>query len=330
MSGVVTSNAPSTYTVGNYVFVSAQKTNGARWNVFCYTTSGTPCTGSWPQTNAGTNTQGGAVFAPILSTTGTPTGICTIANGPGTSSDCWTFTGAVAPVNPYAGTGANYWATGGNVSGDVFVTGTKVYVSTGDAITCRDFSRWSGTGAVPACTGFTNPTNGKNYTVRSAASIAPNCLVADGDAASITLFNGLTGGACTTAASPGIFAVSPVDGYCGSGAAGLRGWDTVSLAGLTSSAYTDATVTVQDQNGTVVRTGTLRPGQSLDLSTLSSSVTSVSVTVVLNGVNDPNGVANGQVVVTWKGDPLQMCFQTVVPPQACDAAPRRSRTPRMP
>ncbi|MDN4597886.1 DUF7507 domain-containing protein [Leifsonia virtsii] len=326
MSGVTSSQALQATTFGDRVFASVQQTSTSSWQTYCYVAGGQLCTGSWPVTSSTSAALGGNVYAPILSTTGTLTGVCTIANGAGSSTSCWSLSGAPAPANPYAGTGAFYNVTT-NTSGDVFRSGTRVYVSTGNTVMCRDFAQWSGTGAVPACAGFTNPTNNKNYTVRSAASIAPNCLVADSDSGQITFFNAITGGGCVGTSGPSTMTVTPASSYCGSGAAGFTGWGTLSLPGLVVGTYSNSSVTLRDQNDAIIAgfdNVTLAAGGTLSLAGIPTTVTSISATVTVNGVNDPSGVTPGQISVSWNGSPPELCFETVAPPVSCDApAPTR-------
>ncbi|WP_431246057.1 SpaA isopeptide-forming pilin-related protein [Leifsonia xyli] len=318
----VPDRAMNSFTYGNYVFASVPVAGGS-WLTYCYVAGGSLCSGSWPITTSGVTAVGGPALAPILSTTGAVQGVCTIPNS-GASLDttnCWNLTGARTTQTPYNGTYANFSASGAG-AGDAFVVGTKVYLASSSFVACVDFATYTGTGRAPECSGFTRPANQTNYTVRSASQIAPNCLVADGDGGKITFFNALTGGGCIGVSGPQTMTVSPLASYCGSGTAGFKGWGALTLPGLTAGTYTNATVTLKDQNGNVI-TGfngvTLAAGGSLNLSAIPTSVTSISATVVVNGVNDPTGVVNGQIAITWQGDPPQMCFQTIAPPVACDA-----------
>ncbi|MEN0084887.1 MAG: prealbumin-like fold domain-containing protein [Leifsonia sp.] len=322
-SGVSTLYPPTLATFGDYVFASVQPTNtSSSWQTYCYRPSTNAlCSGSWPVVTSVPPAFTGTPFAPILSSTGALTGICTIANGAGTSSKCWNLSGTALSNNPYAGTGAAYTGNG-NGAGDTYVVGTKVYGSAGSTVFCVDFASYSGTGTVPNCTGFTRPSNSINYTVRSASDVAPNCLVATGDSGVITFFNAITGGGCTGVSGPANLTVTPTSYYCGSGAAGFKGWNALTLPGLVAGTYTNSTITLKDQNNTVIsgfNGVTLAAGATLNLSSIPTSVTSITASVTVNGVNDPSGVVGGQVSITWQGSPPEMCFQTVIPRAACDA-----------
>lgn len=321
MTGVTSAQAPQATTFGNYVFASVQKTPTSSWQTFCYVAGGSLCAGNWPVTTSTSSALGGNVFAPVLSTTGAVTGVCTITNGAGSALACWNLSGSPLAVNPYVGTGAGY-NVATNTSGEAFMKGSKVYVSGGNVIRCLNFGAYSGTGAVPACAGFTPPVNNKNYTVRDAGSITPNCLVADGDSGQITFFDGLTGGGCLPTSAQSLTA-APLTSYCGSGAAGFTGWGALTVPGLVAGTYANSTVTLRDQNNAVIsgfNGVVVTPGGSLNLSSIPKTVTSITATVTVVGVTDASGVTNAQIQVTWVGAPPEMCFQTVAPPVACDAA----------
>jgi uncharacterized repeat protein (TIGR01451 family) len=326
-SGATANNVrSSSATFGNYVFTSVPTTPGngtSVWQTYCYDTSTSAlCPGSWPVASAAPPTDGGTNFAPILSTTGAVTGVCAISNvGPAGGTGCWDLSGAVQSNNPYTGSGA-YFDVGSTTAGDALTVGSKVYVASGNTVICLDFGSYSGTGTVPACSGFTPVPNRFNYTVRTASDVAPNCLVANGDAGQIILFNALTGGGCLAVSGPTTMTVNPPAYYCGDAAA-FRAWDRLSLPGLTPGTYANSSVTLRDQNNNII-TGfdnvTLPAGGTLDISSIPITVTSITATVTVNGINDISGVQTGQLSITWEGDPPQLCFETVAPPVSCDAA----------
>ena len=320
-TGVTGIHTLSSSTFGSYIFANFQQTPTSRWQTYCYVAGGGLCAGSWPITTSSDSTPyGPPALAPILNTAGAMTGVCVIQNGIGYTTSCYNLAGT-AIANPYgsslAYTGSGYGAL------DALILGSKVYSSTGNAVGCFDFGSWSGTGAVPTCAGFTPPSNSINYTVRTAYSIAPNCLVADGDGRQIKFFNAFTGGGCVGVSGPTTMTVSPASYYCGTGASSFKAWGVLTIPGLVNGTYTNSTVTLRDQNNAII-TGfnavTLAAGGSLNLSAIPTTVTSITATVTVNGVNDPSGVVAGQVQITWVGDPPQMCFQTKAPNVACDAA----------
>lgn len=311
---------PLTATFGNFVFAS-YPVAASNWQTYCFSVStGNLCSGSWPVSTSGSAASAGPPLAPVLSTAGALTGVCSISfSDPGSAPNCWNLSGVALGVNPYAGTGANFRFS----VGEGFWRGTKVYLAATNTVICRDFALWSGSGAVPACAGFTPPTNVSNYTVRPALDVSSSCLVATGDSGQITFFNATTGGGCVGVSGPSSITVSPPSYYCGTGSSSFRGWGTLSLPGLVAGTYSNSTVTLRDQNNNVIsgfNGVSVAAGATVNLSGIGTSVTSITATVIINGVTDPAGVVGGQIAVTWNGDAPQLCYQTTVPPVSCDAA----------
>ena len=312
---------------GDYVFVSAQQTLATSWQTFCYDVrSRAACTisgavgNAWPAASTTATALAGTPFAPTLSTSGTVTGVCSITNGSGTTSQCWSLAGTKLAVNPYSGTGANYSA-GGFPAGEAFQSGSRVYVSNGGQVMCRDFSAWSGSGSVPACSGFTNAANALNYSVRPARELSSDCMIATGDAGVITFFRASTGGSCSST-PPQVVTVTPASSYCGTGSASFTRWGALTTPGLVTSAYTNTLVTLRDQDDAIIPgyDGVrLSAGASLDLASVPTTVNTIRASVTVEGVSSAPGVTGGQVSISWVGDPVQMCFRTVAPDVACDA-----------
>ncbi|ANF30610.1 hypothetical protein A0130_02015 [Leifsonia xyli] len=322
-SGVTNEFAFTSAAFGDFVFASVGQNNFSTWQTFCFDTrTSALCPGSWPRdSSAGGSIVGvGTPFAPLLSPEGQVTGVCTIVNGPNSSSNCFDLAGSPTG-NAYSGTSAQYIG-GGNGTGDVLVRGTRVYLSNGNQVICRDFAGWSGTGAVPPCAGFANVANSINYTVRETPGIAQDCLVATGDTGQIRFFDAMTGAACTATSTVDV-RVDPVASYCGSGAASFARWGTLTVAGLTAGTYRNVTVTLADQSGATLSgfTEVVVPAGGLDLSTIEAGVSSLTATVRVNGVTTPSGVTGGAVRIAWQGAPPEMCFETTVPTMSCDAAP---------
>lgn len=322
-NAVAVSNINLTTAVfGNSVYVTApiSPVAGTSNRTYCFNiaTLGV-CGGSWPVVAPGLATAGAVVYAPILTTTGAQQGVCAMASTANSgSSACWDLSGN-SRANPYTGTGANFTF----LMGEGFQLGTKVYVAATNNVTCRDFSLWSGTGAVPACASFTQPQNRINYTTRTAYDVAPNCLVATGDSGQITFFNAITGGGCVGVTGPSSITVNPPAYYCGTGTSSFRGWTSLTLPGMVAGTYTNSSVTLRDQNNNIIsgfNNVTLAAGGTLNLATIPTTVTSITASVTVNGVNDPSGVVNGQIKLNWNGDAPQLCFQTTAPPVSCDAA----------
>ncbi|RDV45894.1 hypothetical protein DOE76_05430 [Leifsonia sp. ku-ls] len=318
---------PHTATYGDYFFaaivtspVGAPAAPDANPNIYCYRISTNSLCPGFPKAFANGVPWGSAAhgaLAPMLNTAGAITGICSLqTNTPGV---CWNLSGA-SVASPYP-TSAGFndgWA------GDSLLLGTKVYVpvSNDSAVGCFDFSKISG-GLAQPCTGFTPPPNPYNYTSRTIAGV-PGCLIATGDGRLMNTYDANTGGAClSTFAST---RVAPASSYCGSGAAGFRGWGTLNIVDTPTTSYKNAIVTIYDVNrqpvsgfdGVSLPAGTT----SLDISSIppTGATAVLTVEVTLQGVVDQDIAASGGTVsVSWKGDPPQMCFSTKVPDQACDA-----------
>ena len=263
------------------------------------------------------------VIGPLLSSTGAVTGICTIQNTAiNYGYPCWNLNGSVSS-NKY-GLNASYNTLPGS-AGDVWVIGSRVYHNHGGLLYCYDYAELSSGNYPYSCSGFVPPINRSNYTIRAASDVAPNCLIATGDSGEITLFNAKTGRSCLSDTDWKSVRVGPSASSCGSGPAGFKGWGTLSLPGLVSGTYTNATVTLQDQNNSDITAGgvtyhdyPLAPGGTIDLSRIPTSVTSILAWVKVNGVNDPPSVESAQVAISWVGDPPEMCYQTTVPSYGCD------------
>ena len=320
-AGVTTSTHFTSSAFGDYVFASVRQASTNPWQTFCFnTTTGALCPGSWPINSSLATANKGTPFAPILSKSGALTGICTLVDGIGTSSQCLSLTGA-SVSNPYDTTGAGF-PIGANDSGDAYAVGTKVYVSNGNQVICLDFANWGLLGRVPACAGFTVVGNARNYTVRDATDIGSGCLVATGDGGQIVFFNASTGGTCTST-PPATMTVTPQGYYCGTGAASFSRWGTLTLPGLVSITYANSSVTLRDQNNAVISgfdNVTVSRGGSLSLAAIPTTVTSITASVTVNGVTNAAGVITGQIAISWVGNPPEMCFQTKAPAVACDAA----------
>lgn len=311
---------PHTATYGDYVFAAiVPMSTSANPNIYCYRVATKSLCPGFPQAFSNGVPGGSAAhgaLAPMLSVSGAVTGVCSLTSG--IEGSCWTTAGTrVASPYPTVAGFNDAWA------GDGLWLGTKAYVpvNADNSVGCFDFSRVSG-GHVQPCSGFTPSPNKYNYTSRTIDGV-PGCLIATGDGRVMNTFDAETGGPClTTFAS---VTVDPRVSYCGSGAAGFHGWRSVDVVDTPASSYTDAIVTIYDINRQAVQGFdgvTLKAGvTSLDISSIPSSgpTSRLSVEVTLRGVVDQNiADTRGTVALRWDGDPVQMCYQTVAPPAACD------------
>jgi uncharacterized repeat protein (TIGR01451 family) len=313
----------SIMTAGSAVFVT-YVSSSAPANIeylSCFDTSTQSlCSGS-PNSfpiNEGTAVDNGFpdTLGPVLSPTGAFLGVCDADK-----ATCVSATGATL-TNPYPGiTG---FGDPGIVPGfgSGAIVGARFYagnITTGNQ-DCFDFSAWSGTGAVPKCTGFTGPANGQNYTTRALANV-PGCMAADGNVGQITFFDAQTGGVCGNL--KGTVTLDPAPYYCDGQGGHVKSWGPVTLSDVAGTGYTSATITILDKNGNVVETDTLPAGQTtLDLPNVptTGATSSITAQVTLNGVT--NGTAGSPTItLAWQGDGPQICFQTKVKPTTCQDPP---------
>ncbi|MGH1550171.1 hypothetical protein ACRAWB_13785 [Leifsonia poae] len=324
-SGVTTTSAFTVHNFGGYVFASYRTTDTSSWLTSCRTTGLGACSGTWPVTGAPSGDGAPPVLGPRLSTSGALTQVCSVRNTTTAYSyPCWNLDGSVSSTKY---TTFAYYNTSPGSAGDVWTSGTRIYSNYQGSIYCFDYASVAADTTPFACSGFTGlgVANTRNYTVRPANDIAPNCLIATGDGGQITIFNAISGGACLTSSNTQTLDMSPSGYYCGSGMSAFRAWGTMSLPGLVSGTYVNSTVTLRDQNNNIITAGgvtynnyTLAAGGSINLSQVPTSVTWIRATVRINGVNNPTGVQNAQIAVSWEGDPPEMCFQTTVPSYGCD------------
>ena len=259
-------------------------------------------------------------LAPVLSTGGALTGMCAIG-----TLQCYTTGGAPIASNPY-GTIEQMGFPTQNGFGSGQIYGTKFYsgdAATPEHIQCFDFAAWSGTGTVPRCAGFSGPLNERNYTVRALENL-PGCMAANGDAGEIAIFNAQTGAPCTTATQK--VSLTPQAFYCDGQEDHAKSWGAVSLAGLAGGEFGGASVTLVGADGKAVPgwTNVLLPAgaTSLDISSIpvSGNTAKLTAEVSLAAVSNPAAVERSKVILSWRGDAIQVCFKTTVGPQKCSTA----------
>jgi uncharacterized repeat protein (TIGR01451 family) len=303
-------------TFGSYVFGIMQASGSSKSNLYCYDVSTAASCPGYPKVGvvamSGNNSL--MVPAPVLDPAGNVTGVCLLE---GSSTVCWNLSG-VSTANPYST--AISWNT--LYTGDTLAVGTRVYAptSSGARISCWDFANYLGTGTVPACAGFTSVVSNRYYTSRPVEGVA-NCLIGNSDLGGIVIYSALTGGPCS--ASPAQVTATPAASYCGTGAAGWSGWNTLTLTGLDPAAYRAAFITISDANGTPVPgfVGRSLPAgiTTLDISSIprTGATASLTAAITLDGITSPAGVTSGEASLSWAGDPVQMCFETTAPRVVC-------------
>jgi uncharacterized repeat protein (TIGR01451 family) len=314
----------SMITLGSHVYVTFINSSNNHIELTCFDTSTSALCGASPSPfpaddGAALNDAYPDFVAPVLAADGTPLGACDV-----NKHLCYGPTGA-ALANPYPSFSGFGYPPANTGFGSGAVVGSRFYagdLATGK-IDCFDFSARVGTGAVPACSGYTPPADAYNYTVRPLASL-PGCLAADGDAGQIVVFNGQTGGQCQTATAQ--TSATPASYYCDGQGGHAQHWGSLTMQGLTGSEYQSATLTLVGPNGPVpgYTNLLLAPNQtSVDLSSLpvSGDTASLTAEVTLTGVTNTAAVNASSLILTWSGDPIQICFQTKVGPSTCEPTP---------
>ncbi|GAB2457966.1 hypothetical protein GCM10027082_05610 [Comamonas humi] len=311
-------------TYGKYVYFTHSR-NGQTY-LYGYDVSGASpvavtAQNTGPTQDATATSYAASEVFPVVSQTGVVLGACAVYN-----SAC--FDTSNNPIaNPWTQRQYSYRPNVANpAAGFAFGTGvligTKYYTTVGSTSTnCYDFANWSGTGAVPACSGFNGPGTRDSYSVRPLANL-PGCMAINGDGAQIKVFNQVTGGACVSG-SASVPPTAPSAYYC-DGTSHTSQWDKLTLLGLTGSEYGQAVATVYDMNGAAVPgfSNVVMNGTTLDISSLpvSGNYASLSAAITLTGVTDQAAVNKASATLSWAGGPMQMCYRTTVPPLACGSS----------
>lgn len=211
------------------------------------------------------------------------------------------------------------------------IDGSKVYFapSTGWGVSCFDFATDT------TCPGY--PKKMDKYTQGYANNwdpTRPNCLLHLGNNAIGLLFDATTGGACTDgtgADQPKLMDVNPADYYrCDPTRSRVTGWDQVrlsqSLPWGAAGGLASVKVTLQDANG-VALPSLLNPVRYFTSGQYTLSIADIpyaqyprlKVIVQMTGSGGLGAREDFGMDVTWKGDPIQLCFQAKSPsPATCE------------
>jgi hypothetical protein len=310
--GHATNNATQTGTFGDDLYATYLDATDGNEYLSCYdTATSSLCAATLPvQTGAavaGSNTV--SQVLPVLSATGQLLGGCSVVH-----SICIGTDGTQI---------ADPWATSFTGNGTGVVVGTRYYtIYNQSTVGCYDFALPLVNDTVAPCNGFDPPGDERGYTVRALVNL-PGCMAADGDAGEIVVFAAASGGPCEVAVQQSV-PVTPTSAYCDGRSGHVAGWGSVTLAGLAGSEYASATVTVADAAGDPVLTRTVPGGAPLDVSLSALSATqypSLTARVALSGITDTSAVQHAAVVLSWTGDPIQVCFKTVLSAPSCSAGP---------
>lgn len=250
---------------------------------------------------------------PVVSSNGVVRGACAAFN-----QMCFDLAGN-SIANPYPK--FDYSGVGPSGLGTGVLLRTKYYTMVdADHAGCFDFARVVG-GKVQPCSQFVGrPRSEAGYTVRSLANV-PGCMAAAGDHKQITLFDAVTGAPCTRASQS--VTLTPAAYYCDGNSGHVKKWRTVRLTGLNGSEYAGATLTLRGANNKVV------PGwanyrfpagsSTVDISSIpvTGNTATLKAEVSLVAVRNSAKVNASVVRLSWRGDPIQVCYETVMPNLPC-------------
>ena len=303
--------------------------------VFCHDAAlGSTCAG-W--STAGNASQFGGVM-PILENddAGTPKGVCD-----GFGTNCYTIGGVSFQTSAQAQqyfmdnsfAPRTYWNGGSYGVRNSYhyswnagaVTDTRVVTgqSNGYGVSCFNFK----TNAV--CEGYPKRTEvqAKGYTTNMDPTRS-NCVLHLGDAARALLFDVNTGNGCidgSEAEKPKTIDIEPAQYYqCDATQATVRSWDSVrlseSLAWSVPGGLASVKVTLQDANGAELPP-LYNPVRYFEPGKYTLSIADVpykdykrlKVIVQMTGQGGLSTSKEFGMDVTWKGDPIQMCYETKAP-----------------
>ncbi len=318
---------------GRYVLGNITEPNGSRDLTCIDTTTNALCPG-FPVRGyatdfiiAGGATQFNAVLAPTLSASGNVTGVCGQAATNATSAPfkCYLVGGAtpgtlIPTPWPQQVPGSTVTRAG---LGSITSIGAKLYFpySNETAGFRATYACWS-FATNSACSGFVQASSGRNvraYTVRQDPD-NPGCVWELGDAGVFEVFSATFGGT-TCSEGAAVINLAPESSYCDGRPGHVTGWNNLVLSGVTSTDYDSVAVSILDANGNPVPGWTDRvfpsTQQTIDISSISyaGSTTSLQIAVSINwGAHTPKPTT---VLATFAGDPVQVCFKTIVGPATC-------------
>lgn len=322
---------------GRYVLGNIAEPDGRRDLTCLDTTTNSLCPG-FPVRNyaidyhiAGGPTQFNSVVAPILNANSAVTGICGLAATNATTAPfkCYSIGGAssgslVPTPWPQQVLGDTVTRAG---LGSITTIGSKAYFpySLENGAFPTTYACWDFATSAP-CVGFVQASSGQNlraYTIRQ-DPYNPDCVWELGDAGVFELFSATFGGTTCNEGTSQV-AVTPATSYCDGKSGHVTGWNDLLLSGVTSGDYNAAAVSITDENGNPVPgwTGRVFPNtqQTIDISSIpySRSTTSLHVSISIAWGSHPvRSAALGATFFT--GDPVQVCFKTVVGPAKCATA----------
>jgi hypothetical protein len=305
------------------IFVSASPASGPAMGCFDPATSAACAGWSTPRTfGPAGDWNWGAEFT-AFDTAGNETGACAtdLSGTTRPSVSCYAFDGSAlpaptvfgsAPVGGYSLSTDTATAPDGHVHTYFPIWGSGVNGGT----YCWDWN------LAALCSGFPTPavhpsanqgdTRDYGYTYDATT----RCLYGLGDAG-ILFSEDPTTGATPCQHSGATTSLTPSTFYCDGAAGHMQGYtnaylENMNLANVDLGA---STVTVTDQNGTTIPTAGFAGDGTVDLSGISAAAhptINVTAHLVLDNTNDFTGGNQPNLVVGFRGDPPQVCFQTTV------------------
>jgi hypothetical protein len=252
--------------------------------------------------------------------TGNAIGVCATTSPSGFATSCFAVDGSGLPdpgVFRADGAGNDVFnaETARAPGGDL-----KSYFGTwgvlAGATVCHDWTTASPCAGFPPVDTHPGVNGGATRDYGYAFDSTTQCLFGLGDAG-ILFSEDPTTGASPCIHSGATVALAPSGFYCDGGTNHIHGYTDARLEGV-NVANVDlgaSTADVTDADGTEIATPAFAPDGSLDLSGISvTQHPSIDVTVhlVLCNGNDFAGGNQPHVVVSFVGDPPQMCFETTV------------------
>jgi hypothetical protein len=252
-------------------------------------------------------------------TAGNAIGVCSTTSGV-TSSSCFAVDSAPLPdphVFRAVPNGNDIFnaetarAPGGDLKSYIGVWGTVP----GDTV-CYDWTTAAPCAGFPALSGHPTVNGGATRDYGYVFDSTTQCLFGLGDAGFVFSEDPTTG-ASPCIHSGATVSLTPSGFYCDGATNHVQSYADATLEGL-NLADVDlgaSTADVTDIDGTEIASPVFAPDGTLDLSGISATQhpsIDVSVHLVLNNGNDFAGGNQPHVVVSFLGDPPQVCFETTV------------------
>ncbi|HEX5408081.1 MAG TPA: hypothetical protein VFX16_37940 [Pseudonocardiaceae bacterium] len=301
------------------VFISSNQNGSGLIGCFDPATSAACAGWSAPLLVGAPNVGGTFNIYTDFDTAGGPIGVCSTTSG-ATTTSCYAIDGTPLPdpgVFRAVGNGNDTWnaetatAPGGDLKSYFGVWGTIP-----GATVCYDWTTASPCPGFPALATHPSVNSGATRDYGYSFDTTTQCLFGLGDAGFLFSEDPTTG-ASPCVHSGASVSLTPSGFYCDGRTDHTQSYTDASLEGINLADVNLAasTADVTDPDGTVIANPAFAPNGTLDLSGISAAAhPSINVTVhlVLANSNDFTGGNQPRVVVSFVGDPPQVCFETSV------------------